>query len=601
LRVLLNVCLTALVLWVPLLQGMPTEQERFNTFLDNIWQEELKFSPTTSTYLGMKENQDQWDDDSFEAADEELKRSKIYLKQLDAFNLELLSQRARLQHAVLRNTLNRDITGYKWRFHNYAVSPINSPIDEATAFLINFHGIDSQIDAEAFISRVRGIPNVVDDVISWVRAQAEKGVRPPVFAYPKVLENSHALLTGRPFDTTETDSSLLDAFKNKLANTNIPAEAKAQLVADLNEALKTEYRSALNRYIEELTTQQTEATKDHGVWKHPDGKAFYDNRLAVFTTLPVTAEEVHELGLSEVARIQQEIKVVQKQIGFEGDLESFLTYMREDPTWYYPETDAGREAYLEATQSAIDKIELKIDDAFNLKPKANLIVKRVEPFREKNTSAAFYNAPAIDGSRPGIYYVPLYRMKDNSKWDMISTAYHEALPGHHMQIAIAQELPDTPMLMKMMFVGAYVEGWALYAEYLAWELGMYEKDPVGNFGRLAAELFRAVRLVVDTGIHAKKWTREQAINYMVSNTPYTEGYATGEIERYIAWPGQAVSYKMGMLKIQALRAFAEEQLGDKFDIKEFHDVVLSDGQVPLPVLEQKVNHWVKEAQSDTAG
>lgn len=579
-------------IFAPSALAAPTEYEQFKAFLEEYWQQRLERSPEAATYYGEKLNQDKWDDYSVTHADDEHQFNLAQYARLKQFNPAEFPSRGKLQYESVEHYLENRIDAYDWRFHGYAVSQEYSPIDDCAAFLINFHAIDNVDDARAYISRVEAIPLVVDGVIEWLHAQAAHGVRPPAFVYPKIIENTNGLLSGYPFDETGSDATLMAAFKRKLDKVDIVEDQETALEKRLADALLTRFKPALETYKATLGQLQEKTTLDDGVWKLPRGGEYYNSRLAYYTTLDVTADEIHELGLAEVERIHSELERVQEEIGFEGDLPSFLAYMRDDPRWYYAETDEGREQYLSATREAINRIKLKVDEYFNLKPKADVVVKRVEPFREKNTSAAFYNSPAIDGSRPGIYYVPLYRMRDNSRWDMITTAYHEAIPGHHMQIAIAQELDDTPMLLKVMFVGAYVEGWALYAELLAKEMGMYKNDPVGDFGRLTAELFRAVRLVVDTGIHSRRWTRRQAIDYMAANTSFTESYISGEIERYIVWPGQATSYKIGMLKILELRERAKSELGDRFDIRRFHDIVLSDGQLALPILEKKVDSWI---------
>lgn len=569
-----------------------TEHQRLLAYLDSNFAAYLQRHPEVRTLIGVKEGNDQWNDYSMAFYDAEIQRGREALARLDEFDADALPADGRRQLSVAKHLVQAEIDHYPWRFHSYSVEQMRSVVDGSASLLINFHAVDTEADARAYIKRVAAYPVVVDDILAWTRKEAEMGVRPPKFVYPKVIENANGLIKGQPFDKAEDDSALLAAFRKKLAGSDLPPGQQEKLVSELNTALLDDFGPAIDKFTAALKELQAKTTAEHGVWKLPDGGAFYAHTIAHLTTENLAPEAVHQLGLDEVARIQTAMLALREPLGFEGDLKSFLDYMRLDEQWYFEESAAGREQYLEETQAAIDRIRPKMDEYFNLMPKADVILKRVEPYREKNTSAAFYNAPALDGSRPGIYYVPLYKMSDNSKWDMISTAYHEAIPGHHMQVAIAQELGNEPMMIKLAFFGSYVEGWALYAEQLAYEMGMYDGDPVGNFGRLASELFRAVRLVVDTGIHHKRWTREQAIDYMVNNTPMTRGYATGEIERYIVWPAQATSYKVGMIKILDLREQARQALGDRFDIRGFHDVVLGSGAVPLPVLEQMVGQWV---------
>ena len=558
--------------------------QAFQQLLDEVMDKHLELHPETRSHLGMKEDNHRWDDYSLEFSEVNHQMTLDALERLEAIDPSKLSERAAGQHEVITYSLRQDVEDFDWRFHRYSITQMFSPIDGKVAFLINVHGIDSRADAEAYITRVKTLPKVISDILSQVKAEADKGVQPPDFAFPKVIENTRLLAEG---------TALTDNFTSKIEGLDLTTKEKAGLLADLESAIDDHFLPALDDYIKELAVLQRQATDEHGVWKLPNGGEFYQQQLKSINTTDYTADYIHEQGLKEVARLHDEMKAVQADIGFEGDLGEFFDYMREDDRWYYPEEEASRDKYIAASEDALNRIKEKMPLYFNRQPKSDVIVKRVEPFREKNTSAAFYNAPALDGSRPGIYYVPLHRMRDNPSWDIMTTAYHETLPGHHMQIALARELPDTPLLLKLVRFGAYVEGWALYSEYLAAEMGMYEGNPSGKFGQLSAELFRAVRLVVDTGIHHKQWTRQEAIDYMVNNTAQPVGYATSEIERYIVWPGQATSYKVGMMKILELREMARQALGDKFDIRDFHDIVLGSGELPLVIMENRVKAWVE--------
>jgi uncharacterized protein (DUF885 family) len=330
----------------------------------------------------------------------------------------------------------------------------------------------------------------------------------------------------------------------------------------------------------------------HGVWKLPDGDAYYENRIRFWTTEEkLGADEIHRIGLAEVARIRSEMELIMRQVGFKGDLPAFFRHLREDPDNFFPDTDEGKQAYLDQSKAYIDAVYSDVREYFNVLPKAPLEVRRVEAWREETAPIAFYNQPTPDGSRPGIYYVNLKDMTTRQKHEMETVAYHEGAPGHHFQIAIQQELEGVPMFQKFAFFGAYIEGWGLYAERLAKEQGRF-KDPIQDFGRLQNEMLRAARLVVDTGAHAKQWTREQMIEYMLENNPMTVEDATKETERYIDTPGQALSYKIGMLKILALRDKAKTELGERFDIRGFHDAVLKNGAVPLPILEELVDDYI---------
>lgn len=323
----------------------------------------------------------------------------------------------------------------------------------------------------------------------------------------------------------------------------------------------------------------------------PDGDKWYQNRLNWFTTTDLTADEVHQIGLENVERIHTAMRDIMKKVEFEGTLQEFFVFMREDEQFYLPATEAGRQQYLDDATKAIDDMREALPDYFGILPKAPMVVKRVEAFREQSAGKAFYQSPAQDGSRPGTYYANLYDMSAMPTYQLEALAYHEGIPGHHMQRAIAQELEGVPQFQKFLSFTAYTEGWGLYSEELAKDMGFYQ-DPYSDFGRLAMELWRACRLVVDTGIHAKKWSREEAVTYLVENTPNPEYDAQKAIERYIAMPGQATAYMIGKLKIMELREKAMTELGDNFDWAGFHDEVLKHGPVPLSILEENINNWI---------
>jgi uncharacterized protein (DUF885 family) len=419
---------------------------------------------------------------------------------------------------------------------------------------------------------------------------------PPRFVFDHTIEASENVIKGRPFEKSAEASALLEDFKNKIDELEIPENEKDQLILEAQEALLNAVRPAYDQLIASMKDQQQRATTDDGAWKFPKGKQFYKTTLTRTTTTDLTAEEIHEIGLSEVARIHKEMEEIMKEVDFEGSLQDFFTFMREDEQFYYPNTPEGKQQYLREAKAIINTMKGQLDELFLTKPEADIVVKAVEPFREKSAGKAFYQQPAMDGSRPGTYYANLYDMTAMPKYQMEALAYHEGIPGHHMQIAINQELDSLPMFRKLGISTAYVEGWGLYSEKIPKEIGFYE-DPYSDFGRLAMELWRSIRLVVDTGIHAKKWTREQAIDYYKENSPNAESDAVKMVERHIVMPGQATAYKIGMNKILELREMAREELGEDFDIREFHDVVLTNGSVPLNILENLVNEWIEKKKS----
>ena len=410
-----------------------------------------------------------------------------------------------------------------------------------------------------------------------------------------MVDQARALITGAPFEG-DGDAPLWKDAQAKIdalvANGKIDAARAEALREGARTALIERFKPAYDALIAFVETDLPNADEiATGVWKLPEGTAFYEQRLASSTTTKMTAEEIHALGLSEVARIKTEMEAIKDKVGFTGALQEFFTFVRENPQFYFPSTDEGREAYLQAARDHFDTIQSRLPDFFGLLPKAGIVVKRVEAFRELPGAAQHYVPGTPDGTRPGVYYAHLIDMSSMPKPTMESIAYHEGIPGHHMQIAIAQELTGVPQFRTQSFFTSYTEGWGLYAERLAKEMGAYE-DPYADFGRLGAEIWRAIRLVVDTGLHAKQWTEEDAVQYFIANSPNAEGQARAEVRRYIVNPGQATAYKIGMLEILKLRANAQAALGDKFDIRGFHDAVLGGGAMPLAILERRVNDWV---------
>ncbi|MDQ3347234.1 MAG: DUF885 domain-containing protein, partial [Acidobacteriota bacterium] len=333
------------------------------------------------------------------------------------------------------------------------------------------------------------------------------------------------------------------------------------------------------------------AGTDDGVWRFREGASFYAERLANYTTTDLSADQIHQLGLDNVARIHGEVQAIMQQVAFKGTLQDFFRFMRTDPQFYASNDQAGRDRYLAETEKAKQAVTAKLPQWFGVTPQAPLVVKPVEPFREKSAGKAFYQSPAPDGSRPGTYYVNLFDMADMPLFEADALFYHEGLPGHHLQRAIQTELKDMPAFRRFGGFTAYLEGWGLYSEKLASDMGLYT-DPYRDFGRLQLELHRAIRLVVDTGLHHKRWTREQAIKYVEDNSADAPGGIVKAIERYVVFPGQATAYMVGRLKISELRDRAQKQLGAKYDVRQFHDLVLESGPVPLDILEERVDAWI---------
>ena len=579
-----------------------TEQEdqRLAAFFDELFERDLNQNPEFQAYLGRKtEDYGRWNNYSDAFAQVENQQTEADLARLRAeFDYEALGENAKISYRIFEYNQERDLRNFEWRFHNYAISPMNDIASNLPTFLQNIHSIDTRKDAEDYISRLQGIETIMQQIVADLRRGEAIGVIPPMMVYPKVLPGAQNVLKGAPFDETAEDGILLADFRSKLEALELDQEEKDILLNDAANALSGPFRNGYQALIAELLRLQTLADNDHGVWSLPDGEAFYTNRIKNWTTISRTPEELHQLGLAEVARIRAEMQQIMHEVGFEGDLAAFFEYVRTNPENYYENTDEGRQEYIREATALIEGIYDIADDYFNVLPKAPLEVRRVEPWREAGASTAFYNRPSPDGSRPGIYYINQQNMNAVQKHIMNSLAYHEGAPGHHFQIAIQQELQGLPQFRLFGGYSAYSEGWALYSERLAYEAGLYEGMPMRNFGRLAEEMKRAVRLVVDTGMHFKQWPLEQSIEYMTANTPMATADIERQIKRYYVLPGQALSYKVGMLTILDLRQRAMEQLGEDFDIREFHDAVLKNGAVPMQVLDDVINDYIRSKKAD---
>lgn len=572
-----------------------SEDARLAAFFEEVFERGLKDSPTFQSQLGIKgEDYGKWDDFSDAEAIRQNDLAKADLARLHSeFDYEALSEQSKVSYRIFDYQQQRAVENFPWRFHSYAFSTMNNPATFPVTFMQNIHRVDDVSDAEAYISRLNGLEKVGDDLLEGIDMAAERGIVPTSFSFDPVLEDSRNILKGAPFDDSGEDSALLADFRKKVEALKIDKAEKDRLIGEATAALEGPFKSAIERFIAKAESLRAKSPGETGVWKLPKGKKYYENRIATWTTeSDLTAEEIHGTGLAEVARIRGEMEKIMTEVGFDGDLKGFFTYLRTDPSNFFPNTDEGRQAYLDQSKAYIDAVYSDVGEYFNVLPKAPLEVRKVEEWREATAPIAFYNQPSPDGGRPGIYYVNLKDMATKQKHEMETVAYHEGAPGHHFQIAIQQELEGVPKFQKFAaFFGAYTEGWGLYAERLSKEEGRFT-DPMQDFGRLQNEMLRACRLVVDTGGHSKKWTRQQMIDFMTDNNPMTVEDATKEVERYLDLPGQALSYKIGMMKILELREKAKSELGASFDIRDFHDVVLKNGAVPLPILEELVEAYI---------
>jgi uncharacterized protein (DUF885 family) len=554
-------------------------------FFEEYDAQQLALSPLSKSYRGIKDSDyGRWGDFTNAAEARANDAARSALKEMRArFDPAQLTPENRLSYRLFEKRAERNEAAFKYNDYGYVFDQMNGAQSELPAFLINIHRVDNKSDARAYVSRLYGIGPGMNQAIEQAKARAGQGIMPPKWVYPYVI-------TGAPFDSGP-DAPLFADFKGKVGKLNISQIEKDLLIADAAQALNSAVKKAYEALISEMTAQEKVAGTDDGVWRFKDGAGYYAERLANYTTTNMTPEQIHQLGLAQVARIHKEMGVVQKKMGVKGDLQAFFKYMRTEPKFYAPETAEGRALYLSETQKAKDAITPLLPKWFGTLPQAPLVVKPVEAFREKSAGKAFYQSPAPDGSRPGTYYANLYKMADMPLTEVEALFYHEGVPGHHLQLAIQTELKGVPAFRKFGGVTAYSEGWGLYSEKLAKDMGLYT-DPARDFGRLQLELHRAIRLVVDSGLHYKRWSRETAIKYVEDNSADAPGGIVKAIERYIIYPGQATAYMVGRLKISELRDKAQKALGKKFDIRGFHDTVLKSGPVPLDVLEEQVDAWI---------
>ena len=572
-----------------------TESTRLAAFFQQSFDDDVANSPVWQSYLGIKDDYDKWDDMSDAATQVEIEKITQRLAQAKLFDTSLLSAQEQLSLEIYQQDIQRQLANDAFRHHTYVMHQFRAAHTFVPSFLINIHRISDISDADAYIQRLLGVDSMFDQVIDQLRIREKLGVYPPRWAYDQMIQASHNVISGTPFTESATDSTIYADFIQKITALGLSNAEQSGYISELTAALTQSVQPAYEKLIAELMKQRLLSPEGDGVWRLPEGDKWYQNRLEWFTTTRLNAEEVHQIGIENVDRIHAEMRNIMQQVKFTGTLAEFFTFMRTDPQFYYPDSDQGRVDYMTDAKAYIDTMEAKIPEYFGLTPEARMVVKQVEAFREKSAGKAFYQSPAIDGSRPGIYYANLYDMSAMPTYQMEALAYHEGIPGHHMQRAITQELNGIPDFQKYASFTAYTEGWGLYTEELSKDMGFYQ-DPYSDFGRLAMELWRACRLVVDTGLHAKRWSRKEAIEYLVDNTPNARYDAVKAIERYIAMPGQATAYMIGKLKIMELRDKSRAALGDNFDIRGFHDEVLKDGPVPLSLLESKIDAWIAQQQ-----
>ncbi|MEM7103762.1 MAG: DUF885 domain-containing protein [Bacteroidota bacterium] len=577
-------------------EEIEAESKKANDLFDTIYEELVAMSPQQQAFLGRKTNYDQWDDISETQTEKYKAFNEAKLKQVrEEINRDALDAQTTLSYDLFINMTERQLAGYEFRHSDYPVNQMFGTHSSVPSFLINVHSVADYDQAVAYLNRMEGVSELFGQLIDQLKLREANNVIPPKFVFAHIIRDCENLIKGYPIEKdSDAKHAIYADFEKKVNELDIEDDKKKTLMLGAEKRMMSNIVPAYRSLIAYLKELETKATEDDGVWKFKNGDAYYAHQLNQMTTTDMTAEEIHQAGLNEVKRIHEEMKAIMKKVEFDGTLQEFFEFMRTDKQFYYPNTPEGKANYMAKATAIIDSMRTQLDKLFATKPKAEMIVKAVEPYREKSAGKAFYNSPAPDGSRPGIYYANTYNMADMPNYQMEALAYHEGIPGHHMQLSIAQELEGIPEFRKYGRFTAYIEGWGLYSEYIPKEYGFYE-DPYSDFGRLAMELWRACRLVVDSGIHTKKWTRQQGIDYYKSNTPNPEGDCIKMVERHIVMPGQATAYKIGMIKIIELRDKAKEQMGDAFDIRLFHDVVLTNGAVPLDILEQLVNEYIASA------
>ena len=548
------------------------------------WDYNMQHSPEEASELGDRRWNDRWSDESLEEHAANHEHAKEVLVRLSRINRGSLSADDQLNYDLFKKDYEMEIEGYKYR--RFLV-PLNQrggiQTQDELGDSLRFETVK---DYEDWIARLQSFPKLMDQTI----AVMQQGIKERM-VHPKVIMQRLPAQIDKQIVDDPAQSGFYKPFRH--FPKSISPDEQQRLSAAAKQAIEKQVVPAYRKFKEFFVSQYLPACFDKvGVWQVPHGDELYAYEVRRYTTTNLTPDQVHEIGLKEVARIRAEMELVMRQTNFKGSRDDFFKFLRTDPQFFYKTPEELFEAY-EAMAKSIDPNLVKV---FRTLPREPYGVEAIPAVAAPDTTAAYYRQGAADGSRAGTYFVNLYKPDTRPKWEMLALTLHESVPGHHLQIARAHELGEMPMFRRFNGYTAFVEGWGLYAESLGEDMGLYT-DPYAKFGQLTYEMWRAVRLVVDTGMHAKHWTREQAIAYFMENAPKAELDIVNEIDRYIAWPGQALAYKIGELKIQELRKRAHDQLGSEFDLKAFHDVVLSSGPLPLDILERNVNGWVAKQKT----
>ncbi|MCF6262590.1 MAG: DUF885 domain-containing protein [Xanthomonadales bacterium] len=542
--------------------------------------------------MGLHYKNDELSDSSPARALEDAAINRRNLEQLLSYDSSELKGEQQLSYAVLSWFLEDIVAGEPFMYHNYPVNQLFGVQSNLPTFMATQHLITSQREAEDYIARLNQFDEKFTGVIQGLELREEKGIIPPKFVVQKVLKEMQGFVA-----QSIEENILYSAFVEKVEKLDqLNADVRKSLLLRAASAIRLSVQPAYRQLIKYFQGLKPKATQNHGVWSLPDGDAFYELQVRANTTTDMTATQIHKIGRAEVLRIEAAMdQILCVQNLCEGSVGVRVQALSQDPRYLYQPGETTGDQILQDYQQLIEEITVKLPDWFGTLPQAPVKVERIPEFKQDTAPGAYYNPPTMDGSRPGIFYANLRDFSAITQWGMPTLAYHEAMPGHHLQIAIAMEIKGVPMFRNFLPFTAFSEGWALYSEQLAYEMGMLE-NPLHNLGRLQAEMFRAVRLVVDTGLHKKRWSRERAIRYMLEKTGMPKGEVVAEVERYMVMPGQALAYKVGMLKILELRERARQELGDKFDIRDFHDAVLTHGGLPLTLVEQEVDRYILEKQ-----
>ncbi len=571
--------------------------ENLEKWLQARFFDEIAQSPMTNSYFGKKTHYDRLDDSSLLALNEKAAIMESWQSELKSkFDPDRLTPSARLSYELFDDLLESRLDAQAFASHNYIFDHINGPHVTFVNFMKTYHTVGNSQDAMDYIARLQAFPAYMEPLMDRAEAQAQNGVTLPDFIYPYIREDAVKIISGHPFDQ-DGDSPLWKDINDKIETLDIRDADKEDLREAAQKALIESVAPTYNALIDMTHRHEAMTTSDAGVWKHPVGESYYRERLRYHTTIEQTPDDIHALGLSEVERIQAEMLAITEDADFEkdfaGDFKALVNFLRTDPQFTYENKQENREAYIRRSQGAIDQMNAELNRLFVQLPTAEITVKAVEPYREDSAMKAFYRGPGKNGDRPAVFYVNLKDMSALPTYQLQALAYHEGVPGHHLLVAGTISTDDIPYFRRMNGHTVFIEGWSLYAEQLPLEVGLYE-DPYQNMGRLSLELFRAARLAVDTGLHHKQWTRDDAVTYLMNNTTIPEAEINREVDRYTVWPGQATAYMIGLLKIRELRARSEMALGDDFDIRQFHDALLSNGSVPLDVLEQMIDTWIDD-------